>query len=201
MMLYMTRQHRIDVAGKYYHCINRANARLKINFSEKDFRLFMNVLSDAQEIFDTDIVAYVVMNNHFHFVIKTKHDKELSQFMKWLTVVHTQRWHKDNDTIGTGHLYQGRFKSFPIKDQKHLETVIRYVERNPLTAGFVDNVLDWKYSSLYQRYVTKTNNFNDKVAIRLSNWPCEDPIGYLENLIKPLSNKELARSLEKEMEL
>lgn len=187
----MTRQPRIDIADRYYHYINRANARLKINFVEKDFALFMNVLSDAQEMFDTDIVAYVVMNNHFHIVIKTRYDKELSHFMKWLTVVHTQRCHKDNNTTGTEHLYQGRFKSFLIKDQKHLETVIRYVERNPLTAGFVDNVLDWKYSSLHQRYIMNSYNSKNIANIRLYDWPCEDPACYLDNLIKPFSNKEM----------
>jgi putative transposase len=192
----MPRQSRIDVADRYYHCINRSNARLKINYAREDLVLFMRVLFDAQEIFGTNIIAFVVMNNHFHLVIKTRYDKEMSLFMRWLTFVHTQRWHKLHDTLGTGHLYQGRYKSFVIKDQKHLETVIRYVERNPLTAGFVENVLDWKYSSLYQRRV----NSKEGVQIELTKWPHEEPLDYLDNLIKPFSNKEIAKSLETEME-
>ena len=71
----MSRKLRVDVANHYYHCINRANARLKINFQRKDFNMFNKTLFEAQEKFGTDILAFVIMNNHFHLVIKTKFDK------------------------------------------------------------------------------------------------------------------------------
>ena len=186
----MARKLRNDVACNYYHCMNRANARLKINFEEADYELFMRTLKEAQEIFEIDILAFVVMNNHFHLVIYTKFDGQMSRFMKWLTETHTKRWHDSKNTVGTGHLYQGRYKSVLIKDQIQLEIVLRYVERNPLTAGLVKNVLDWKYSSLYQRY-GKTRN---KYEIKLSKWPHEEARDYLENLAKPLSSKEIEAS-------
>jgi putative transposase len=77
-----------------------------------------------------------------------KKDGELSEFMRWLTVTHTQRWHAHFHTQGTGPLYQGRFKSFPIAADDHLLTVLRYVERNPLRAGLVSSACKWRWSSL-----------------------------------------------------
>lgn len=186
----MARKLRIDVSDNYYHCMNRANARLQINFDEEDYEIFMKTLCEAQEIFETDILVFVVMTNHFHLVIHTKFNGELAKFMKWLTETHTKRWHDSKNTVGTGHLYQGRYKSILIKNQTQLEIVLRYVERNPLTAGLVTNILDWRYSSLYQRY-GKTKN---KYEVKLTKWPHEEPKDYLENLIKPLTDKEIEAS-------
>ena len=192
----MPRQPRIDIADNYYHCLNRASARLKINFNDDDFVLITKALFEAQNKFSMEILAFVIMGNHFHLVIKTKQDKQMSQFMKWFTLVHTKRWHFMNKTAGTGHLYQGRYNSFIIKDQRHLETVIRYVERNPLTANIVKNILDWKYSSLYQRFAAN----KIEPQIQLTDWPYHESRDYLVNLIEPYSNKEIEKALESEME-
>ena len=65
-------------------------------------------------------------------------DSQLSEFFRWLTHTHTMRWHAHYHTEGTGHLYQGRFKTFPIEADDHLLTVLRYVERNPLRAAMCE---------------------------------------------------------------
>jgi putative transposase len=75
----------------------------------------------------------------------------LSDFGHWLTLTHTQRWHAHYRDVGTGHLYQGRFKSFPIEQDEHFLQVCRYVERNPLRAGLVNRAEQWRWSSLWQR--------------------------------------------------
>src|SRR5579864_1291885 len=72
---------------------------------------------------------------------------ELTAFLPWLTHTHTQRWHAHYHSAGTGHLYQGRFRAFPIEEDDHLLTVLRYVERNPLRAGLVQRAQDWPWSS------------------------------------------------------
>ena len=59
--------------------------------------------------------------------------------MRWLTVTHTQRWHANHHPSGTGPVYQGRFKSFPVESDDHLLTVAQYIERNPLRAGMVEH--------------------------------------------------------------
>ena len=70
--------------------------------------------------------------------------------MRWLTVTHTQRWHAHFGSSGTGPIYQGRFKSFPVQDDDHLWTVMRYVERNPKRANLVRRAEQWRYSSLWR---------------------------------------------------
>ena len=68
-----------------------------------------------------------------------------------VTVTHTQRWHAHYHSAGSGPLYQGRFKSFPIQRDEHLLTVLRYVERNPLRAGLVTRAEAWNWSGLAKR--------------------------------------------------
>jgi putative transposase len=75
----------------------------------------------------------------------------LTAFLRWLTHTHTQRWHAHYHSAGTGHLYQGRYRAFPIEEDDHLLTVLRYVERNPLRAGLVQRAEAWRWSSLWRR--------------------------------------------------
>jgi putative transposase len=75
----------------------------------------------------------------------------VSEFFRWLTVTHSQRWHAHHGTSGMGHVYQGRFKSFPIAADEHLLAVLRYVERNALRAGLVTAAENWRWCSLYRR--------------------------------------------------
>ncbi|MEY3784214.1 MAG: hypothetical protein RLZZ230_536 [Candidatus Parcubacteria bacterium] len=128
------------------------------------------------------------MPNHFHIVLKTKEDGEMSQFMKWFTQTHTSRWHAKNKTHGSGSLYQGRYKSFIIQDDQHLFTVLRYVERNPLTAKLVTKPLNWEYSSVYRRYEGSTEQKK-----LLTPWIIEEPSDYLDILTQPMNPKEIER--------
>jgi putative transposase len=80
------------------------------------------------------------------------------------------RWHAHYHTEGTGHLYQGRFKTFPIEEDQHLSQVLRYVKRNPLRASLCEKAEDWKYASLWRR------TFGDERSQSLlSQWPVPIP--------------------------
>src|SRR5213079_76042 len=97
------------------------------------------------------LIGYCLMPNHWHLVLWPRKDGELSAYLRWLTVTHTQRYHAHYHTAGTGPLYQGRFKSFPIQEDEHFLTVMRYAERNPLRANLVKRAEEWRWSSLWQR--------------------------------------------------
>jgi len=181
----MPRIPRIDVGGEIYHVINRANARLPIFFTEEDYELFELILEEAQEKFGVGILALLQVPNHFHLVLQTFKDNDLQKFMQWLTLTHTQRWHTKNGTIGTGHLYQGRYKSFLIQGDKHLLAVIRYVERNPLRAKLVRKVENWNFSSLSRQL-----SGNLKKQKLLAVWPIETPKNYLTFVNMPMNEKE-----------
>lgn len=182
----MPRVSRVDVGNEIYHVINRANARLPIFFEEKDYILFENILEEAQKRFDMRIIAYCLMPNHFHLVLYPKQDNDLQRFMQWLTLTHTQRWHAKNKTIGTGHLYQGRYKSFLIEKDDYLATVVRYVERNPLRARLVPKAENWNYSSLARRI--SGDQEREKL---LDAWPIQMPQDYIGFVNEPMTEAEI----------
>jgi putative transposase len=149
----MPRRARSIVGGYAYHVLNRANGRLRLFKKDADFAAFEAVLAEALERVPLRILGYTLMGNHWHFVVwprQRQHD-EVSEFFRWLTLTHSQRWHAHHGTSGMGHVYQGRFKSFPIAADDHLLAVLRYVERNPLRAGLVTRAERWRWGSLYRR--------------------------------------------------
>ncbi len=111
--------------------------RMTIFEDDADYEAFETVLAEAVERTRTRLLAYCLMPNHWHLVVWPRTDGELSRFVGWLTLTHTQRWHGHRQSTGSGHVYQGRFKSFPVEEDEHLYTVARYVERNALRANLV----------------------------------------------------------------
>ena len=128
----MGRPHRAAEGGYVYHVLNRANARIAIFDDDGDFEAFEQILREAVARFETRLLVYCLMPNHWHLIAWPRTDGELSSFVGWLTLTHTQRWHAHRRSAGSGHVYQGRFKSFPIQEDDHFYTVSRYVERNAL---------------------------------------------------------------------
>ena len=185
----MPRTSRVDIGGYCYHIINRANARLPIFFEEKDYILFENILEEAHKKYDMRILAYCLMPNHFHLVLYPKNDGDLGKFMQWLTLTHTQRWHQQKNTKGTGHLYQGRYKSFIIEEDNHLLSVIRYVERNALRSRLVRKAENWKFCSLWCKIYGK-----EQQKKLLSKWPILEPKDYLL-FVNTAQSKEEEESL------
>ncbi len=147
----MPRRLRVASGGFAYHVLNRAVGRARIFRKPRDFEAFEKVIAEAKERLPMRVLGWCVMSNHWHFVLWPQDDGDLSEFMRWLTVTHTQRWHAAHGTSGTGPIYQGRFKSFPIQEDAHLLAVLRYVERNPLRANLVEQVEAWRWSSFWHR--------------------------------------------------
>jgi putative transposase len=149
----MPRRARSIVGGLIYHVLNRSNGRTTLFRKEADYDAFLRTLVEAHARLPLRIPSFCVMPNHWHFVVWPRRgaDEEMSEFFRWLTFTHTQRWHAHHRMSGTGHLYQGRFKSFPIEQDEHFYTVARYVERNPLRAQLVERAEDWRSGSLWLR--------------------------------------------------
>ncbi len=181
----MPRVARIDVGEHVYHVLNRANARAQIFDHGNDYKEFEDILEKAVEDFDMRLLAYCLMPNHWHLVLYPKHDRDMQQFMSWLTNTHTRRWHTEKKTIGQGHLYQGRYKSFICQKDDHFLTLVRYVERNAKKANLVRKAQDWKWSSVYRR-----ENGTAKQKKLLSPWPVSKPAHYLDWLNKAQTQSE-----------
>lgn len=167
----MPRHPRVAQPGFAYHVLNRAIGRARLFRSQKDYAAFERVLFEARQHLGTPLLAWCVLPNHWHLVLWPRQAGELSEFMRWLTVTHTQRWHAAHRTSGTGPLYQGRFKSFPIEEDDHLLTVLRYVERNALRANLVSRAEDWRWSSLPRRLHVELGDGPDAGPVAVPrNW-------------------------------
>jgi putative transposase len=168
--------------------LNRSNGRRPLFRKAADYGAFDEALEEASHREPLRILSYCVMPNHWHFVVwpKPGADRQVSQFFRWLTVTHTQRWHAHYHTSGSGHLYQGRFKCFPVETDEHLYTVLRYVERNAVRANLVESADQWRWSSAWRIY-------HGSVQSRglVSDWPIERPRDWLDRVNRPESKAEL----------
>lgn len=147
----MPRSARVDVGEEIYHVINRANGRLQIFDTDGDYRLFEQLLLETKEITDMRILAYELMPNHWHLVLHPRNDGDLQIFMHKLSNAHTRKVHALTDTNGSGHLYQGRYKSFLVDSDNYLLAVVKYVERNALRAKLAQRCEKWRWGSAWRR--------------------------------------------------
>ena len=182
----MPRRPRVAPGGYVYHVLNRANGRLRLFRKDADFLAFERCLADAAaRVPGCRLLGWCVMNNHWHFVARPAGDADLSAFFRRLAHTHAQRWHAAHGTAGTGHVYQGRFKSFPVQGDRHLLTLLRYVLGNPLRAKLVRRAELWRWSSLWVE-----RNGTDEQRTLLSEWPVERPRNWLARVNEPLHEAE-----------
>jgi putative transposase len=137
------------VAGVCYHVISRGNNRARVFSGSADYRAFFELVETAQNRIPLSFLAACLMPNHFHFVLMPRESGDLGRWMQWLLTAHVHRHHQREGT--SGRLWQGRFKAFPIQRDEHLLTVMRYVERNALRAGLVEDARSWPWGSLAWR--------------------------------------------------
>jgi putative transposase len=141
----MPRAARDSLGGYCYHVMNRGNGRRTVFHKQGDYDAFVNLLAEAGERSEVRLLAFCLMPNHFHLLLWPARDGQLSDYMMWLTTAHVRRYHRHHHS--SGHVWQGRFRSFPIQEDDHLLAVHRYIERNPVRAGQVRRVEDWRWSS------------------------------------------------------
>lgn len=172
-----------------FHVLNRAVGRMTLFEKAGDYEAFERVLiHTCGRVPGVSLLSYCIMPNHWHLLVRPKRAGELSDFMRLLTVTHTQRYHAHYHTSGTGPLYQGRYKSFPIEDELYFMTAARYVEQNALRAGLVGRAEDWRWGSLAVR-----RSGPEEVAAVLRDWPVPGgvPPGWLRTVNAPLPMKEV----------
>jgi len=167
-----------------YHIINRGNGGQIVFQKDKDYEAFINLMGKAKTRYDIRIFAYCLMPNHFHMVLMPHRSKDLSQWMQWLMTSHVRRYHRHYGT--RGHIWQGRYKSFLIKIDSHLLTVLKYVEGNPLRAGLVNSAKDWLWSSHMESIGKRQHLLIDEAPIEL-------PREWGKFVDEPMTEKELER--------
>lgn len=181
----MPRPLRCAPGGFVYHVLNRANARRPLFEQEGEYALFEAILDEVRERVPVRILSWCLMPNHWHLVLRPEKDGALSDYMRLVTLLHTQRWHARRATVGTGHLYQGRFKSFVVQQDAHFLAVCRYVERNALRANLVQRAEHWPWSSLSRLSGSSSRH------PRVDAWPVPRPANWIEQVNTAASDEEL----------
>jgi len=144
----MGRAWRIEYKGALYHILSRGNEQKDIFYDDQDRLLFSETVGEMSQRFEIDVFAYVLMGNHYHLLLKTNR-ANLSKSMQWLGVTYTRRFNLRH--FRSGHLFQGRFKSLIVQNDAYLMRLSCYIHRNPLRAGIVKRLADYRWSS-YNTY-------------------------------------------------
>lgn len=140
----MARTARIHSFSNVYHVMLRGVNRQQIFEERFDYIQFIKILYELIPICDCQIYAYCLMGNHVHMLIKAD-GEPIDMVMKRLENRFVQWYNKKYGR--TGHLFENRYKSEPVDDERYLLTVFRYILQNPVKAGICDNIFDYPWSS------------------------------------------------------
>lgn len=140
----MSRPLRIEFADAVYHVTARGDRREAIFEDDGDRATLLRILGDAMLRFDARILAFCLMGNHYHLVLRTRR-ANLSQLMRHTNGVYTQAFNRRHTKVG--HVFQGRFKAILVDSDAYLLQVCRYVDLNPVRARLIDDPTAWRWSS------------------------------------------------------
>ena len=166
----MPRTARAAVGGYCYHVVNRSNRRAETFHGPDDYAAFAQLMRRATARIPMRVLAWCLMPNHFHVVLWPEGNDDLADWLHWLLTTHACRYNRRHRL--TGHVWQGRSHTFPIQEDDHLFSVLRYVERNPLRANLVARAEDWAWSSLRERLTRPAIPWLHAGPLTLpSDWP------------------------------
>ena len=166
----MPRRQRITPGGFVYHVMNRAAGRLILFENDIDYMAFESLMAQAQRHHPIRIIVYCLMRNHWHLLLWPDSDGAIRNFIHKLCTEHGRRWRRSHDSIGRGAVYQGRYRTSAIQNSRHLFTVWRYIERNPLRAGLVERADAWPWSSLSASVVRHRPQLTESPISKPENW-------------------------------
>ena len=181
----MPRPSRNFPGGLVYHVLNRGVGRRMLFDKGGDFLAFEKVIEETLRTCRMRICAFCILSNHWHAVVWPESDGDLSAFMQQITNMHVKRWKEHRHEVGYGHLYQGRYKCFPVETAGYFYQVVRYVERNARAPNLVARAEDWLWSSL------RRAERDDPAFPILSDWPLPRPSDWLQIVNQPQSEAEL----------
>jgi putative transposase len=167
----MARRKRVAPGGCVYHVCNRGSRKGEILKTYEDYSNFVRLINVTREKFRMRILAHNLLGNHFHLVLWPWRDNDLPRFMKSLEQKHAQRFHRRRGTVGCGAVYQARYVSRMITEDRKLITLLRYVESNARRHGLVERAEEWPWCSAWNREpIGPTVVIDDSPVPRPSNW-------------------------------
>ena len=161
----MPRKARVTLGGMVFHVLNRGVGRRQLFETDVDYDAFESTIAETLDKCPMRTCGYYMMPNHWHFVMWPEGDDDLGLFMQRLSVTHVTRWQKHRNVVGEGHLYQARFKSFPVETEDYFYQVMLYVERNALRANLCQRAEDWRWVLCAANHSVPPHGFKAEPAI------------------------------------
>jgi putative transposase len=180
----MPRPRRNYSKGGVYHVLNRGNKKARIFIERADYQDFVTAMADAAERTGVTHMTFCIMPNHFHIVVRSSADNDVSAYMQLLMNSQIGKYQERHGTRGTGHIYQGRHHSVPVLTDYQFLNVCRYVDANPYRAGLVDRAEDWPWGGLSMKKCPKGREL-------LTDWPVPRPSDWLDRVNRQLSEAKL----------
>jgi len=140
----MARPLRIEYPGAFYHVMNRGQSRRSIFMEDKGRQSFLDLLADIARLWKVEIYAYCLMDNHYHLLLSTP-TGGLSRAMRHVDGIYTQKFNRVHHRDGP--LFRGRYKAILIDAEEYFLSVVRYIHQNPLGAGVVSDIDQYRWSS------------------------------------------------------
>ncbi len=151
----MPRERRMLIDGGIYHIIQRGHNKTVLFREQSDFEKFKTTIKKYKNKFSFELYHYCLMVNHVHLILKIIKKEDLPQLMKGMLQAYSFHFRRKCDY--SGYLYEGRYKSICIDKDEYLLECGRYIERNPIRAGIVDNPSEYPWSS-YNYYANEKND-------------------------------------------
>ena len=172
----MPRIARTMAVGYPHHITQRGNNRATVFFDDEDRQTYLNLLRKYTETFNIAIWAYCIMNNHVHLLAVPETDTGLARGIGMTNMLYTQYLNRKLNQ--SGRVWQNRFFSCIVENNQYLWCVARYIERNPVKAGIVEDASCYRWSSATSHVMGN----NDPLLAGKSWLATDERIGYAEFL-------------------
>ena len=178
--------------GSVFHIYNRGCNRTKIFFENDNYKFLLRKTELYTAKFDISVLAYCLMPNHYHFVLRQNNTQLLNSCIQLIFNSYTKAINKRYRRSGT--LFEGRFKAKEIYDDKTILEVCRYIHRNPLDDGLVKNLEDWEFSNYHEWIGLRNSNLYDHNFI-VKHFPTQND--YRKYVLDYYSFKQVVKDLKK----
>ena len=167
----MPKRHRIIAPNSIQHVVNRGNDKKIIFPQPVDYASFLVLLREARERFAVQLLAYCLMPNHFHLVVRVANLAAISAYMHFVQCLHACDLRACDRSRGHGHIFQRRYWNKPVEGDGYLMTVMKYVEANPVRAGLTDSAHNWEWSSMWDRVTGERDLLHPSPIWLPDDWP------------------------------
>lgn len=152
------------VLGRYYHIYNRGAGRGLLFFNPSNYKYLLKLVVRYYRRYGAGVIAYCLMPNHYHFLLRQETDEPLSKFINTLFNAYVQAVNNQQDRSGT--LFEGRFRHICIDREEYLLHLCRYLHMNPVKAQLVLKPEDWPYSNYLECIGQRSGTLRDDAFIR-----------------------------------